>query len=410
MAELTQEAALTLDARASREDLCFSAGYASELSPNVWTPLLVYLYTSSMGEQVTAALRKRAGQLFVRPAFTVGQAATSVQRGTELTITPRIPRLRTNPREISITWEEDLHDLVFKMRADDSLLNERLFGTIDVSVDGLLVGNLPISLIVTDQRHPQEEEPASGVTEGRLFRSVFASYSRRDEGVVRACAHTYEALGIYVYLDKIELRSRAGEAWKEALRRFISDADIFQLFWSDRSSSSENVEMEWRHALQCVGGKGERFVRPLVWEDDYPELPAPLSGLQLGFLKLDLWRVASGAPPDLATQPSISANAREAVVLPCLPGGDSSTVRRARSDVAYAVSFLEETTSLRYYPVATLLVDDFVVRSVRSETTVDEPPDDPAPKQALALAELLQALSLGVHDRFRSNDLGLDRK
>ena len=48
-----------------------------------------------------------------------------------------------------------------------------------------------------------------------------------------------------------------------------------------------------------------------------------------------------------------------------------------REDLSEAVHYLEELTGLRYYPVPTLLVDEHVVKTVRTTQTIDLGPVDP---------------------------------
>jgi tetratricopeptide (TPR) repeat protein len=48
----------------------------------------------------------------------------------------------------------------------------------------------------------------------------------------------------------------------------ISEADIFQLFWSSNSMRSKYVRQEWEYAMSL---KRPNFIRPTFWEDPLPE-------------------------------------------------------------------------------------------------------------------------------------------
>src|ERR1700757_1667638 len=48
----------------------------------------------------------------------------------------------------------------------------------------------------------------------------------------------------------------------------ISEADIFQLFWSSNSMRSKYVRHEWEYALSL---KRPNFLRPTFWEDPIPK-------------------------------------------------------------------------------------------------------------------------------------------
>lgn len=393
--------ALTI--RDQSDEISFTAGYSKLLTPEIWTPLLFYIHATSLSEHITKLLQESASELLLNPAITQKEATTTIPRGTELTITPNLPGLNTNPREIRITWEEDVHDFVIKIRADNQLAGKRVLGSIDISVDGALIGDVPISLIISNGKQKNNVEKPL-VSEGKLYRRVFVSYSRKDIDVVMACLRTYEALGIYVYWDKQELRNRSGEAWKEALKKFISESNVFQLYWSYNSSKSKWVEMEYMHALTNTGQKGQRFIRPLVWENDFPALPLILADLQLGFLDVEIWRSALEKKKE--TQIAATTTILEPVVIPTLPGISKSNMNTIRNDISYAIQFLERTTELRYYPVPTLLVDEFIVQSVRKELVIDNAPagkGESSPDQAMHFAEIVGAIALGFHVRFRGD-------
>ncbi len=392
-----------LTQRDQSNDISFAAAYSKLLIPEIWTPLLFYIHASSLSEHITKLLQERASELFLNPVITQSEATTTIPRGTELTITPNIPGMHTNPREIRITWEEDVHELVIKIKTDSQPAGKQILGSIDISVEGALIGDVPISLTISDGKQKRVVEKPL-VTEGKLYRRVFVSYSRKDIDVVNACLKTYEALGIYVYWDKQELRNRSGEAWKEALKKFISESNVFQLYWSHNSSKSNWVEMEYLHALTNTGQKGQRFIRPLVWEEDFPDLPIALADLQIGFLDLQIWRSALEKKEEkqIATTTSIL----EPVVIPTLPGIPHSNMNIIREDISYAIQFLERITELRYYPVPTLLVDEFIVQSVRKELVIDNPPaeeGESAPVRSIHLAKIVQAIALGFHVRFGDN-------
>ncbi len=400
--DLEADVQRTLKARRGQEDLSFSAAYSPRLVPERWTPFLLFLHASSLEQQIMRLLRERASEIYIGTSFASQETHTSVPRGTELTIRRRLPGVDSNPREQRLTWEEDVHDLTFRVRAHREFAGQRIVGSIDLFVNEVPVGDLPVAFSVAE---PGEglQELKTQQTRGRLYRRVFASYSRKDSAVVKAAVATYEALGIYVYLDKNDLRSRSGDAWQVALRRFIDDSEVFQLYWSHHAQESRWVEMEWRHALDRMSAKGERFIRPVVWTDEFPSLPAALQGLQAGTIDLTGWLLAA-SQTSVPAQPPAPTGEREAVVVPVLPVGRTDIVTDTRSDLSHAVTFLEEATGLRYYPVATLLVDDHVVRSVRRVTTVDDPSAEPdSVSQAEALAELLQGFALAFHVRFHVN-------
>jgi hypothetical protein len=74
----------------------------------------------------------------------------------------------------------------------------------------------------------------------------------------------------------------SGEDWSEALERLIERADIFQLFWSQWSASSEHVKREWVYALSLKHKPGN-FIRPVYWEQPMPAVPDVLNKVNFAY-------------------------------------------------------------------------------------------------------------------------------
>jgi hypothetical protein len=89
------------------------------------------------------------------------------------------------------------------------------------------------------------------------------------------------SLGFGYLRDVMTLRS--GQVWKKELLEKIEEADVFQLFWSEKSKASEYVRMEWEHALSL---NRPQFVRPVFWETPMPAPPDALGSLH--FASIDL--------------------------------------------------------------------------------------------------------------------------
>jgi hypothetical protein len=73
---------------------------------------------------------------------------------------------------------------------------------------------------------------------------------------------------------------RSGQRWTEELQDFIEQADVFQLFWSEKAVVSRYVEQEWRSALKECGIRPDPFfIRPVYWADAPALIPSELSHL-----------------------------------------------------------------------------------------------------------------------------------
>lgn len=380
------------------ERLSFTAAYPGAVSAGSWYSLLIYLHLADLQDQVAEIIRQRATQIGLRPLTSSAEPSTLLNRGTWLRFTPRLEGVAFNPLSQEVAWLEDIQELGFRLIADKSMVGRPLLGSVDVCCGPALIAQIPLSISV---RELAGETAASVTSRAQVFGRIFASYSHKDIPIVEACTAVYQALGIYVYIDKHSLRS--GQLWRPMLRRFIDKSDLFQLYWSQASRQSTAVEDEWRYALSLSGRKGESFIRPLYWEEEWPKPPDELSHIHFAKLDLDALAVGTGQTnlPSQIPQ-SLTAEATPSfpvTVVPVQPGILPEVRKTVQQDVAYAVSFLEETTLLRYYPVPTLLVDEHVVKSVRSLDTVDLTPQSSQIDQALALSDLLRSIELEFHVR-----------
>jgi hypothetical protein len=159
-----------------------------------------------------------------------------------------------------------------------------------VYVGLLVIASVKIAIYVSSQ--PDSQYPAAqewAETQVDMYRRVFTSYSHLDTAIVRACAVGLQAIGYDVMLDVDVLR--AGELWSTRLEQLIDDANIFQLFWSKNAANSQQVEREWRYALQRSMSKnqgqvkGAGFIRPVSWQEPIPEIPYELSHLHFKLIE-----------------------------------------------------------------------------------------------------------------------------
>ncbi len=181
---------------------------------------------------------------------------------------------------------------------------------------------------------PAEAAP-SGLERARPYRRIFFSYSHCDTAVVEQVEQVLSSLGDEVMRDARALRS--GEVWGERIEQMIRDAEIFQLFWSTNSMTSEFVSKEWRYALTLAR---PNFIRPTYWEQPMPELPdidlPPAELRRLHFHPLPASAILNlrgasattiGAAPSTPNSQTISWDAQQTrAAAPASPGAADSTV------------------------------------------------------------------------------------
>lgn len=270
------------------EQATFTAYHPKEMPPRVWQPLLVYisLDTPAALARVSAAATDRlAGR---RDQFRAASAAesTGLRRGSKLTIVPDIPGFRANPPEMTVAWEEDAQQHEFRLRAETARPGQAANGTVKIYMGPILRGEIPISIYVQPSGVTADLPDNFASVVARAYRKVFASYSHRDTVIVRTCETAAQTMGDRYLRDVTLLRS--GEHWDERLLDAVTEADIFQLFWSEHAATSPAVEKEWRRALSLVPVRGQ-FIRPVYWSREPYRLPPELAAIH--FERLDLARL-----------------------------------------------------------------------------------------------------------------------
>jgi hypothetical protein len=251
---------------------------------------------------VDAILRADSPEIGEAPSRSETAASTPAERGTVLTLVPEIPGVVCVPERTEVTWHDDVQETTFTLRAEAGLGVTRV-GSVEVYAGPLLLAVVPVALRVLSADAPARlvsratQPSTTRTTSARTVDRVFASYARRDAWIVDACAVAYQALGVEMVIDRTKLRS--GQDWRASLRSLISGSDLFQLYWSEASAASAEVEGEWRFA-HSLTDKGARFIRPLFWETPMPLPPMELSHLHFSRIAVD----EIGALPGVAGVPA----------------------------------------------------------------------------------------------------------
>lgn len=261
----------------SADDVRFAVRRPPFLVPETWTPLLVQAYRSEQGraadarDGAVAQLELEAERLLGGDADAYVTATEDgivpVPRDALLRFVPDVPGCRFNPPVAMAEWSEATLSVAFRMKADRELDGDTARGQLSIFAGPLMLAEMAIVVRVTSQ--PQEPVPAAEESVVVApYRRVFASYSHRDEPIVRQMEVFARALGDDFMRDVTQLR--AGEEWSPRIAQMIEDADVFQLFWSSHSMNSTYVATEWRHALSL---RRQNFIRPIYWEEPLPASP-----------------------------------------------------------------------------------------------------------------------------------------
>jgi hypothetical protein len=234
-------------------------------------------------ERVQAKAKAMLGDRFDDYAPLTHDALQGVPQGSEMTFAFEMAGVEFNPARVSFGWFEDEHTVQVRLRAAPALDGKTARGRMTVFLGAIILADVPFSLRVDAARaadRPKLEPEREAI---RRYRRIFASYSHRDLPIVEQFERFVEATGDRYLRDHKVLR--AGEAWDDRLLELISEADVFQLFWSRNALASPHVRREWEHALSL--GR-ENFIRPVYWESPLPQAaglpPEPLTRIHFQFL------------------------------------------------------------------------------------------------------------------------------
>jgi len=250
-----------------QEIVLSSVYYPKEIAPGLWLDLYLYLYRAKAANDVAADIAEKKKTDYREHAKPLSEEITE---GTLIHIQPNVEGIEFNPPGVSIRFQEDWHQIPFKLRATGSGVDRSFNGMVTLSVEGVIVADIPISIYVAE-KPPQPQLYQKSISQ--FYRSIFCSYSHKDKQIVERVESAIKSLGIKYLRDVTTLRS--GELWDERLLEMIEEADIFQLFWSASAAASQYVEKEWRHALEL---QRAGFIRPVCWVE--PIQPAPPPELQ----------------------------------------------------------------------------------------------------------------------------------
>ncbi len=273
------------------EDVRFTAFHPKEASVETWYTLLVYAHIEAAGATVQTDAEKFRAEMGNIPKQAPSAAPARLARGTEISIVPECEGVTFNPERISLRWAEDMHRAWFRFRAGKDLVGTAGNLRVTVYVGPLIVAMIKSGMLFNEATAvpaPPEISDNAAAASAHMYRrdQIFISYSHQDTPVVLACKNAYQALGFGVLIDIETLRS--GQDWNRELRNMIDQADIFQLFWSERSASSMYCKEEWDYAVskQRANIKPPDFIRPVFWEKPMPRPPETLGHLHFDFIPL----------------------------------------------------------------------------------------------------------------------------
>ena len=259
------------------DDVQFTVYRPKAIRPATASPMFVFTHLIDARDSRSQPapieeVRKRIAEVLgpAAPAFreSMAEGRHGVPAGGQITLLPEMQGVTFTPARHAFRWELDIHEHRFEMEAARALDGQVARGQLTVYLGAILLAEVPLAIRVDSTIHDEADQAQERST-ARAYRKIFASYSRKDSGVVEQFERYVEALGDSYLRDVRNLR--AGERWEDGLRRLIEEADVFQLFWSWNAMRSPNVRREWEYAMSL---NRPAFVRPTYWETPLPESAA----------------------------------------------------------------------------------------------------------------------------------------
>ena len=339
----------------------FSVFRPAVMAPAQWYSMVVFAHLAARRpdaapdepdplEEVARRAKALLGHTASAPTTRIDALSDIPEEG-QLRMVPWAPGLKFDPPQHRFLWLHPVHQAEFNLRANADMEGRMARGFIDIYLGALAVAHVPMAIPI-DSRADRREPPVGKTVSP--YRRLFASYSHKDEAIVRQFENYAKGLGDRYVRDVVDLR--AGERWNPRLCELIESADVFQLFWSQNSMESAFVRQEWEHALTV--SKPE-FVRPVYWELPFPKReglpPARLADLQFAFVGTA--GIAAAVTPSGVSEKEIVA--REHAI------AHNETERRAREE---AVRREEEREAKRRWEEDTRRAKAEAERRARDET------------------------------------------
>ncbi len=381
---------------ADQEQVQFTSAYPGRITRGNDYPLRVYLHLENQAQEVRARLERITDQLGPYPRKGDAQPNQRIPIGTRLEVAPRIHHVDAVPLLQPVTWTGVVEELSFRIHySGPENTPPPCSGFIDISAAGLLLAQIPVSIQVEAGEARIERRSAD------MISRVFASYSHKDELIVRACKEAYRALGIQLFIDKDEILG--GQLWRDVLRRSIGNHDLFQLFWSQSAADSDEVGNEWKLAKEIAPTRSNDFIRPVYWtEEPKPQPPQELADLHFSRLDLKSLQLPSceSAAGDVRRTSNTCSAARFEASFPVVPTvhADLKWAVWLQERMTKVVPFVEELIGVRYFPPVTFLVDEHTVRAAREVLTIDRRDDCEHNEDVVGHSlAILRALALAFH-------------
>ena len=164
-----------------------------------------------------------------------------------LTFFPRIQedyvKIEENIKQV--IWDSKTKDIVFSVYIDERFSKKLLNGKVVIKVNDIPVSEAIFRIKIVSYKEMQTTLADIEMT--RLGK-IFISYSHRDTDKVQYISETCKAMKCDYFFDRHKLSP--GDIFEEKIFKYIDNANLFILCWSENAASSSWVEKEIDRALE----------------------------------------------------------------------------------------------------------------------------------------------------------------
>ena len=249
----------------SSDNVHFSVAGPKTAKPGSIFLLTFWAYLNSQKDEVLKRIYDSHSHETTKILY---KGPVKIERETQIILFIEIEDLILKQNTTSIYWTSEITSESFLVSVPDNVAIGTKIGKISLLVEGIEISNINFSIEISDYLTQVQSLPV----DFRFHQNAFASYSTEDAKEVLARIQAMEIvapwLKVYIDFDGI----RAGQYWKDELKKSIANMDVFYLFWSEHASKSDWVRREWQCALNS---RGLDYIQPvpLVNPDKVPPPP-----------------------------------------------------------------------------------------------------------------------------------------
>lgn len=144
-----------------------------------------------------------------------------------------------------IVWNSNIEDITFSVFIDESFNRKLLNGKVIIKLNDIPVTEMTFNVKIVGDR----DMFITALTDisATKFDKVFISYSHVDTDKVQYISETCRALKCDYFFDRHSLEP--GDIYPEKIFKYIDNANLFILCWSENAAASEWVEKERNRAM-----------------------------------------------------------------------------------------------------------------------------------------------------------------